>query len=107
MRTHSPRSAWAGHARAIWLCAACVVAAQACAQRSAVTTWGYSHWYQRPGVGSLGAFERQQAACLREIGASEDPAAVEPYGPQEKAFLACMNRAKWCTQAYQCGHPGY
>jgi hypothetical protein len=76
-----------------------------CAGRSAVTTWGYSHWY-REGGGGMGSFESQRRRCLEEAGITKDPASVAPDSAVEDAFIACMNGAGWCTSDFNCSKPG-
>lgn len=82
------------------------LALAACATRHAVTTWGYSHWYDEFGGGSMGSFEKAQKQCLEQAGAAADPAAVAPDSAEENAFIECMNGAHWCTSAYHCAKPG-
>jgi len=87
-------------------CSILILVAGACAARMAATTWGYSHWHQRLGGGSMGEFEEHQKRCLEQIGVGGDPASVEPDSPQEDAFLECMNAAHWCTNEFNCDKPG-
>lgn len=88
------------------LCSLVILSVYGCAPRQAATTWAYSHWYEKFGAGSMGAFEEQQKSCLEQIGVAGDPASVQPGSPPENAFIECMNRGNWCTQAYNCNKPG-
>lgn len=86
------------------LCSVVVLFAIGCGPRQAATAWGYSHWYDRYGGASMGAFEKQQKQCLGQIGVA-DPADVVPDSPEENAFIGCMNAAGWCTQEFACEKP--
>lgn len=83
-----------------------LASALGCGPRSAATTWGYSHWYERSGPASMGAFEDAQKRCLAQAGVASDPASVAPESAAEHAFFECMHAAGWCTEAYHCDHPG-
>jgi hypothetical protein len=84
------------------LCSIIALCASACAPRAAATTLGYSHWFERYGPSSMGAFEQQQKRCLESIGAADDPAGVAPESSDERAYLECMSAAGWCAEAYPC-----
>lgn len=77
-----------------------------CAARQPVTTWGYSHWYQRDGAGSMGVFEQHQKACLEQVGVAGDAPGVAPESREENEFVECMNAAGWCTEQFECSKPG-
>lgn len=88
------------------ICSLLILGASGCAPRQAATTWGYSHWYEKSGASSMGAFEQQQKQCLGQIGVVGDPASVAPGSSEENAFIGCMNGTGWCTSAFNCNKPG-
>ena len=83
-----------------------LVCAIGCGPRTAATTWGYSHWYDRSGPASMGSFEDHQKSCLEQVGVAGDPTNVVPNSAAENEFFECMHDAGWCTQAYHCDSPG-
>lgn len=78
----------------------------ACAGNSPITAWKYSSWSPRYGVGEMGDFDKARQACLEQVGAAADPAAVAPGSQQETDFVMCMNAAHWCTNRWGCDKPG-
>lgn len=76
-----------------------------CAPRQAMTTWGFSAWYNNSGASSMGVFDERRRECLEQVGVADDPASVAPNSPQEASFIECMNGAHWCTEEYNCNKP--
>ena len=79
--------------------------ALACAS-TPVSGWGYSSWYPKFGIGSMGKFDHDRADCLEQAGISADPEAVESDSPEENRFIGCMNTAGWCSNKYHCDKAG-
>lgn len=81
-----------------------ILALAGCAPRSSATTWEYSRW-SRQGGGEKRAFQAERSICLERIKSAASPGAVRPDSAQEQQFLACMNGAGWCTDAFGCDPP--
>ena len=90
--------------RSIPLLAVVLAALWSCAGHAPATSWGWSSWYMRTGMGSERGFKSQRTTCLSQLGVT-DPEAVELRSSQDVGYVQCMNAAGWCNQVWGCSAP--